>query len=580
MNTNDMNSDPEPDLRRRAEALLQSRETEMEGHGATELPEDTRKLLHELQVHQIELEMQNEELRLSQAELDAARARYFDLYHLAPMGYATVDDRGMILEANLTAATLLEMPRGVLIKQPLTRFILPADQPIYQRHHKQLFDTGEPQTCEVRMEKKDGTVFWGRLEAIMSEDDDGGPVCRVVISDVSSRKQAEEEHTKLEQLKLEQQIQQTQKLESLGVLASGIAHDFNNLMGGIYGYVDLAIERSTDDIITQYLMKAISTIERARSLTGQLLTFAKGGAPVQKTAQLIPFIQDTVQFALSGSNVSCRFAIADNLRMCNIDKNQIGQVIDNIIINAEQAMPNGGTIDVRAANVYLEEHEVLSLPRGDYVKISVSDTGVGILRESLPYIFDPFYTTKSRGHGLGLATCYSIVHRHGGAIDVESEPGRGSTFHVYLPASNDPTAAMTAAETRHIGQGTFIVMDDEEVMRDAIRNMLESFGYTVVCRNDGRETIHYFEEALREKRPIAGFILDLTVPGGMGGKTAVSEIRRLSLNADIPVYAASGYADDPVMKNPAAFGFTGSLCKPFRKGALAEMLEKTMKRSV
>jgi len=171
------------------------------------------------------------------------------------------------------------------------------------------------------------------------------------------------------------------------------------------------------------------------------------------------------------------------------------------------------------------------------------------------------------------------VHRHGGAIDVESEPGRGSTFHVYLPASNEPAAVMGTAEVRHAGEGTFIVMDDEEVMRDAIRNMLESFGYTVVCRNEGRETIHYVEEALREKRRIAGMILDLTVPGGMGGKAAVSEIRRLSLNADIPVYATSGYADDPVMKNPTAFGFTGSLCKPFRKSVLAELLEKTMMKS-
>jgi two-component system, cell cycle sensor histidine kinase and response regulator CckA len=274
--------------------------------------------------------------------------------------------------------------------------------------------------------------------------------------------------------------------------------------------------------VTQYLMKAITTIERARNLTGQLLTFAKGGAPVQKVASLFTLIHDTVQFALSGSNVSGHFDLAPDLWLCSIDRNQVGQVIDNIIINAQQAMPNGGTVHVKARNVTLEEHEVLSLVHGDYVKISFTDTGIGILRESLPYIFDPFYTTKSKGHGLGLATCYSIIHRHGGAIDVESEPGRGSTFHVYLPASTEAAGVVDKTEIQHTGSGIFVVMDDEEVMRDTIAIMLRAFGYTVVGTNEGRETIHYFTESMKENRQIAGMILDLTVPGGMGGKAVVS----------------------------------------------------------
>lgn len=579
MEHTEQRSGTESELRRRAEAIVRGKESELQESLDALSPEKIRQVVHELQVHQIELEMQNDELRRAHAELDAARARYFDLYHLAPMGYASINEKGLFLEVNLTAATLLDVPRGVLIKQPITRYILPEDQTIYYRHRKELFDSGEPQACEVRMMKKDGTLFWARLEAIVSQDDDGSQVCRLTMSDISARKQAEDEHLKLEHLKLEQQIQQTQKLESLGVLASGIAHDFNNLMGGIFGYIDLAMEKSTDPIITQYLTKAMTTIERARGLTGQLLTFAKGGAPVQKITALFPFVEETVHFALSGSNVSCRFDVMDNLWMCNIDRNQIEQVIDNIIINAEQAMPNGGTIEITARNVSLEGNEFAFIAKGHYVCLSIKDTGIGILKESLPHIFDPFYTTKSKGHGLGLATCYSIIHRHGGTIDVESEPGRGSTFHVYLPASTDVASVVGLPEVTHAGSGTFIVMDDEDVMRDTIRNMLQTFGYTVVCMHDGREAIHFFTQEANEKRPIAGMILDLTVPGGMGGKTAVAEIRRLSLNADIPIFAASGYADDPVMKNPEAFGFTASICKPFRKSELAEMLEKKMKRA-
>jgi signal transduction histidine kinase len=237
----------------------------------------------------------------------------------------------------------------------------------------------------------------------------------------------------------EAQLQQSQKLESLGVLAGGIAHDFNNLMAGIYGYLDLALDMNPSEEIAPFLHKAMSSIDRARGLTGQLLTFARGGAPIPKVDDLFPFVEEVARFSLSGANVSCHFDIPSELWACNFDKKQIGQVIENLIINATQAMPDGGAIQLRAVNVTVHQDRA-NLSHGKYVQISVRDEGVGIPQEILPRIFEPFFTTKDRGHGIGLATCYSIVKRHGGCIEVESTPGRGTTFHVFLPEANRPGA--------------------------------------------------------------------------------------------------------------------------------------------
>jgi CheY-like chemotaxis protein len=213
-------------------------------------------------------------------------------------------------------------------------------------------------------------------------------------------------------------------------------------------------------------------------------------------------------------------------------------------------------------------------PRGDYVKVSIKDSGIGIPKEIILRIFDPFYTTKTKGHGLGLATCYSIINRHGGCIDVESEPGRGSTFHVYLPASIETPVTDTVAIARHKGSGTIIVMDDEEVIRATIRNMLQSLGYTVVCKNNGREVIDFLITETRAEHQFAAIMLDLTIRGGMGGIEAVKEIREF--NKEIPVFVASGYADDSVMKNPAQYGFTASISKPFTIAELSAMLDKNI----
>jgi PAS domain S-box-containing protein len=378
-----------------------------------------------------------------------------------------------------------------------------------------------------------------------------------------------------ERQRLLETAQRNQKLESLGLLAGGIAHDFNNLMGGIFGYIELARQESTEEKVVHRLSKAITTIDRARGLTQQLLTFAKGGSPVQEAVPLGQLLRDTAQFALTGSNVSCDFDIPEDLWVCNIDKNQICQVIDNIVINAQQSMPGGGTVRISAQNVSIHEGGHPILAKGNYVKVSFKDSGIGISSRILPRIFDPFFTTKSIGHGLGLATSYSIINRHCGAIDVESAPDEGTTFHVFLPASAGRQAPKAGPGASHKGAGRIIVMDDEEVILDTTKEMLEKFGYTVECTNDGGNTLSFFITEHAAQRHIAALILDLTIPGGIGGKEVVREIR--NHDPKIPVFVSSGYADDPIMKDPAAYGFTASISKPFTIAELSELLDRHLK---
>jgi PAS domain S-box-containing protein len=418
------------------------------------------------------------------------------------------------------------------------------------------------EACEVNFISRQGTVL--NIEIRMKSLHYEGAIALLISL-----------HDVTEHRKTEAELSKAQRLESLGVLAGGIAHDFNNLLAGIFGYIDLARSVLKDEQAKEYLEATLGSMNRARALTLQLLTFAKGGAPVKKITPLIPFIRETAQFALSGSTISCKFFLAENLWPCNIDKNQIGQVIDNIVINARQAMPNGGSIEIAAGNISIRDKEHSLMAKGDYVKVSIKDSGIGIPKDIMPRIFEPFYTTKTQGHGLGLATCYSIVKRHGGAIDVESEQGKGSTFHVYLPASVETILADAATIITHKGSGTIIVMDDEEVMRTTLRKMLESLGYTVVCKSDGKECVDFFINESKANRQFAAMIFDLTIPGGMGGMEAVREIRKLNTGAPkVPVFVVSGYTDSSVMTNPVEYGFTASFSKPFTIAELSAMLEK------
>ena len=377
-----------------------------------------------------------------------------------------------------------------------------------------------------------------------------------------------------EKQKLNESMQRAQKLESVALLAGGIAHDFNNLLGGVFGYLELAKDNlalNKLENLSKNLMKATNVYERAKGLTQQLLTFSKGGTPIRKTQQIAPIITHSTNFALSGSNVTPQFSIAEDLWLCDCDENQIGQVIDNIVINAKQSMPMGGSIVVKADNVTDQIGH-----QGNYVRITLKDSGIGMPAEILLKIFDPFFSTKETGHGLGLATVFSIVKHHDGWIDVESKPGKGSTFYVFIPASQKLTANIVSADSKeHKGNGSILLMDDEDFMLELVGQMLRDMGYSVVLAKNGNEAISLFTKYEKSGQPFVASILDLTIPGGIGGKETASAIREINPTAII--IASSGYSEDIIISNPNAYKFTDKIIKPYRKRDLSELLKKILK---
>jgi PAS domain S-box-containing protein len=501
--------------------------------------------------------------------IELSEKRFREILENAPAGMFQSTPGGKFLYVNPVLSVMLgyDSPEELIDKVNATSIAEalyedPARRPVLVQEVEK--GAGNWKFFENRYRRKDGRIIDAILSFCQREDILTGKPCLYgFVQDVTDRKRTEEE------------LQKAHKLESLGILAGGIAHDFNNLLGGIFGYIDIAAEESKDAGVAGNLAKALSTIDRARALTGQLLTFAKGGAPVKKLDRLGPFIRETSKVALGGLNARCTFSIAEDLWPCEFDKNQIGQVIHNIVVNAQQAVPAGGMIEISAENLHFTERSHATLPGGCYIKIAIVDHGIGIPKEILPKIFDPFFTTKPKGHGLGLATCYSIIKRHGGCVDVESEPGKGSAFTCYLPAIPEH-AACDASGTAPIlhESGSILVMDDEEVIRDAFRSMLDSIGYGAHCVSNSKEALAAIES--RNKDPFIALILDLTIPGGAGGKETIRKIRMMGNT--VPALVASGYADDPVMANPEAYGFNGSICKPFRKAELAELLNRHLKK--
>jgi len=724
-------SDKIENLRRLAEEALREKALPFSGNRDGQLPGEEQRLLHELRVHQIELEMQNEELRRAQVELEISRAQYFDLYEMAPVGYVTLDEWGLIRQANLTAARLLGMEKSELLREPLTRFIIREDQDTYYFFRKQLLERPGQKACEMRMIKKNGSRFWALLEmTVLSEGEKKVPVCRAVIMDITDRKQAEEmlknAHLALEQkvkertLELEKANEQLQvqvaernkaalarrkseehfrkiveimpiavfghteegivfantaaaklmevttprallgntlrdflpsdeqeiftrqfrevlagraeqkllitmlvsttgtlidvelfltpftyqekpgvhitayniterkkgedkaikaaKLESISILAGGIAHDFNNYLATMLGNISLA-RSYTDkqDKVYRYLENMEKATLRVKELTLQLFTFAKGGAPVKKTASIGKLISESTKFALSGSNVDCRLSLPEELYSAEIDEGQISQVLYNIIINAVQAMPEGGSIEVKAENVTIKternEHHI-PLPEGEYVKISITDEGPGIPEKNLLKIFDPFFSTKPEGSGLGLASAYSIIKKHDGYIQAESEKGKGATFIFYLRASLQTVQLDTEKDEIISGTGKVLVMDDEEEIRNVMGEMLSFLGYETHFAKSGEEALKIFQEAQKAGRPFDLVVMDLTIPGGMGGKETIK--RMLQEEPALRAIVSSGYSNDPVMAKYEEYGFKGVIRKPYTINNFSRVIYKAI----
>ena len=378
--------------------------------------------------------------------------------------------------------------------------------------------------------------------------------------------------------RMEEDLLRAQKLESIGVLAGGIAHDFNNIMMAFLGNVSLAkmsIDPSGE--IYELLTEAERASMQAKALTNQLLTFAKGGAPIKETASIGEIIRDTARFVLRGSIVKCDSAIPNDLRAVEVDAGQISQVISNVIINAQHAMPEGGIINVQTENVSVGPEDHLPLQGGQYVKISIKDKGIGIAEEHLSKIFDPYFTTKKQGGGLGLATCYSIIKKHAGYITVDSELAAGTTVQIYLPVSTNEITARKPAELKEdvlAGRGRILVMDDERLVREVAGRMLVRIGYEVTTAKDGDEAIELYRSARESGQPLNAVILDLTIPGGMGGKETVE--RLLKMDPEVKAIVSSGYSINPVMADFRQYGFSGVISKPYAVEKLSRALYKVL----
>ncbi len=374
---------------------------------------------------------------------------------------------------------------------------------------------------------------------------------------------------------VEQETQKIQKLESLGILAGGIAHDFNNLLTGIMGNISLAKLKSQGTAAYASLDQAERAALRAKNLTQQLLTFARGGSPVKETTSIAELIKEAASFTLRGSNVSCVYNFPENLPTVDVDRGQIAQVIQNLVLNAVQAMPEGGSITIGAETIRLKEQEKFNLPAGNYVLIRVIDSGVGIAEKHLARIFDPYFSTKQHGSGLGLSVVYSIIKQHNGNIGVESKLGEGTTFSIYLPAQDRPLVTTEKTEEQIlVGSGRILIMDDEDTVREVCCAMLESLGYETVAVINGEEVLKQYQQARNTGQPFDAVIMDLTVPGGMGGKETLKEL--MALDPQAKALVSSGYSNDPVMASPLEYGFVGVIPKPFRLEEISRVLSRVL----
>ncbi|MGC1122989.1 MAG: ATP-binding protein [Candidatus Methanofastidiosia archaeon] len=390
----------------------------------------------------------------------------------------------------------------------------------------------------------------------------------LVFRDVTEKRKMESNILRLER----------EKMESVSILAGGIAHDFNNILTAILGNVTIAkMQTPPDSEIFRLLTEAEKASLRAKSLTQQLLTFSKGGAPVKKPASLSELLKATVEFALSGSKARCEFCIAEDLKSAEVDAGQISQVINNLIINADQAMPAGGIITIQAENVEIKPKAGLPIKEGTYVKIGIQDEGIGIPEDHLQRIFEPYFTTKQKGSGLGLATSYSIVKNHEGCITVSSKLGIGTTFCIYLAASEREAPHGEVRPVRRAeGKGRILLMDDEECILEATSEVLTFLGYECDVVKDGVDAVKSYKRAKEQHRPFDAVIIDLTIKGKMSGKETIQ--RLLEIDPDVKAIVSSGYSDDPVMANYREYGFCGVVTKPYTIEELKETLVHVLHR--
>ncbi len=383
--------------------------------------------------------------------------------------------------------------------------------------------------------------------------------------------------------RIQDKLQKIRNLESIAALSGGIAHDYNNLLTVIIGNISLIQSYiEPDDMIAGLLEEALEASMTAKSLTRKLITFAKGGAPIMETASIAPVIENATEFTLSGSNIKCEFSIPDDLWLVKIDKTQIGHVIHNLVMNAREAMPDGGIIKVTAKNVNISQ-ETRGLKKGNYVKLSITDQGVGISKEILGKIFDPYFSTKNmgtqKGMGLGLSICHSIIKKHNGDIVAESFSETGTSLHFYLPASKETIVTqkfskVSEKEKLILGKGRILVMDDERMVIKITGHLLNRLGYDASFSKDGAQAVKMYKKAMELQNPFDAVILDLTVRGGMGGKEAIKKL--IEIDPKVRAIVSSGYSNSPVITSYKDYGFIGVIAKPYNINELSKKLNEVL----
>ena len=446
--------------------------------------------------------------------------------------------------------------------------VLAEDRSEVDRRFREATAAQADWSFECRICRADGEIRWIWAAGGHERNAEGKPVrMSGIVQDITERKRTEAELLKM------------QKLESIGTLAGGIAHDFNNILMGLFGNISLAKnELPHDHPAFKSLEDSEKSMNRAVRLTNQLLTFARGGEPVKEDVSLGLLVEEVVPFDLSGSNVRLVFKQADDLWMANADKGQVQQVMSNLALNARQAMPNGGHLYIALENAKIQETDLVGLRPGNYVKVTVRDEGVGIAPKNLGRIFDPYFSTKETGRGLGLATSYSIVSKHGGHISVVSEPGKGATFTFYLPASESrplpPGNRSVPAAPMMKPSSKILIMDDEEYIRTVLPFWLKPMGCLVETASDGQQAIDLYKQSLKAGTPFDVMILDLTIPGGLGGQEVLKQI--LAMNPGAKAIVSSGYAEDSVVSNYSQYGFKGGIAKPYTETQLRAVLTQVL----
>lgn len=504
--------------------------------------------------------VEEERLRADIA-LRASEVRFRTLIENASIGILAAEiDTARFLYANSVMCRMLGYQRSELLALTV-RDIHPNEEWL---RIEEKFSAHEPvQTFCLR---RDGTQFAVDIKPVLLELD--GVSCLVgFFTDISDRHLLEMERFKI------------QKLESIGVLAGGIAHDFNNILSAILGNISLAsFDKELNDQTKKLLSEAEKASLSARDLTQQLLTFAKGGDPVKELSSLESVIKDSATFVLHGGKVSCSYDIPEDLWLVDIDKGQISQVVQNIVLNASHAMPEGGNVQITCENSTDVDSKVRRHPaEGKYIKLSIQDNGKGVPESIIEKIFDPYFTTKEGGSGLGLAITQSIINKHNGYILVDSSPGNGTTFIIYLPAAERQQKKRKAEKSieEHSSQkAKILVMDDNEMVRNIAKAMLDELNHEVVLTSGGEEAVKLYREALLANDPFDLVLMDLTIPGGMGGEKAVKEV--LAINPEAKVIVSSGYSTGPIMAHFRDYGFCDTIAKPYKFNELSRIISSNL----